>query len=104
MKRVIASIRKFARQSGLEIHGYNSHNSHHAAVKAMLRSLGVDLVLDVGANVGQFALDILSMGYHGRIVSFEPVSAAYASLTRNAAAYRNWELHPRCAIGDRRDE
>jgi hypothetical protein len=34
---------------------------------------GVDLVIDVGANVGQFGLGLRNRGYAKRILSLEPV-------------------------------
>ena len=61
---------------------------------------GVDLVFDVGANVGQFGSEIRTMGCAGRIVSFEPLSAAHARLSAAAKRDPAWSVHPRCAIGD----
>lgn len=61
---------------------------------------GVDLVLDVGANVGQYAQQIRASGFTGRIVSFEPLSDAHARLTAAAAGDAGWSVHQRCAIGD----
>lgn len=44
----------------------------------MLGRLAVDLVLDVGANEGQFAKSLRAdMRYAGPIVSFEPAGPAY---------------------------
>ena len=37
----------------------------------------IDLILDVGANCGQFALNMRSAGYRNRIVSFEPLQQAH---------------------------
>jgi len=57
---------------------------------SIIRSLGVDLIIDVGANVGQYAASVRSSGYTNRIISFEPISSAFASLSRAAASDSEW--------------
>ena len=42
-----------------------------------LESKSVSLVLDVGANVGQWANEIRDSGYKQKIISFEPLSSAF---------------------------
>ena len=56
-------------------------------------------MFDVGANTGQFASDLFSAGFKGRLISFEPHSAAHAALQKAARDYQNWEVAPRCALG-----
>jgi FkbM family methyltransferase len=50
----------------------------------------VDLVIDVGANEGQFGAMIRSLGYKGVIISFEPVTAAFTKLKQRARYDRGW--------------
>ncbi|MGM0562557.1 MAG: FkbM family methyltransferase [Pseudomonadota bacterium] len=64
------------------------------------REYNVDLIFDVGANTGQYASEMRSSGYKGRIVSFEPLKAAFDQLAKNAGKDPAWEVHPRCAVGD----
>ena len=58
----------------------------------LLASERIDLLLDVGANEGQYALRMRRAGFQGRIVSFEPLSDAFAALERRAAATRAGRL------------
>lgn len=64
-----------------------------------LRDRKVDLVLDVGANVGQFGAELRRWGYRGRIISFEPGSNAFGHLAHRIAADDRWTAR-QCAVGD----
>jgi FkbM family methyltransferase len=58
-----------------------------------IRSREIDVVLDVGANVGQFGESLRAGGFLGKIISFEPLSAAYEALAVKAEADGNWDSH-----------
>jgi len=64
------------------------------ALNAVLRDQSVNCVLDVGANVGQFAQMIRALGYAGRIVSFEPSPRALPTLRAVAARDASWIVRP----------
>ncbi len=66
---------------------------------ALMRTRGINLVLDVGANTGQFGGSLRSLGYRGRIVSFEPLNDAFATLEKTIAGDPNWTCH-NFALGD----
>jgi hypothetical protein len=55
------------------------------ALVRILEHHGITLVLDVGANVGQYATRLRQGGWAGRIVSFEPLPTARAALGRGTA-------------------
>jgi FkbM family methyltransferase len=57
----------------------------------LLDRLAIDLVLDVGANAGQYVSRLRHDGYVGRILSFEPLSEAFSILAARAAHDPNWE-------------
>ena len=51
-----------------------------------------DVLLDVGANEGQFAREFRRRGFGGRIVSFEPVPAVFDRLRAASADDDAWEI------------
>lgn len=96
--------RQGLRKIGLDVHRYLPSSLPPAQLVASLRKFGIDLVLDVGANKGQFASEIRQCGYANRIVSFEPLSQAHGQLLQSSAGDSMWEAYPRCALGDHNGE
>lgn len=89
---------------GLEVRRSKFVSTPAAQLVASFRKFDIDLVLDVGANKGQFASEIRGYGYAGRIVSFEPLSQAHGQLLRSSAGDPMWDAYPRCALGDHNGE
>ena len=56
-----------------------------------LISRQISVVLDGGANIGQFASHLRACGYLGKIISFEPLENAFHTLTSNAAGDEKWD-------------
>jgi FkbM family methyltransferase len=74
------------------------------ALVAMLQKRNVDLVLDVGANRGQFAEELFHMGYTGAIVSYEPLAAPRKVLMAKRGKYPKWTIADACCLGDQPGE
>jgi FkbM family methyltransferase len=91
---VARAAKLIARPLGLEISRQRPDDSIHARRGRVIRNAGVQVVLDVGANAGQYARDLRRLSeFTGRIVSFEPVASAYAQLAMSCAHDPNWSCH-----------
>ena len=55
-----------------------------------MRARGINLVLDVGANTGQYANWLREGGYTGDIISFEPIPTAFEELKRSHSPDPRW--------------
>jgi FkbM family methyltransferase len=78
--------------------GYEIRRKHPDLVQ-FLQSRSINLILDVGANEGQFAQEVRTRGYAGKIISFEPVAETFRQLQQNCALDNNWDCR-RMALGD----
>jgi FkbM family methyltransferase len=85
---------------GVELARYYDPSFLTAKRREILQEERINLVLDVGANVGQYAEALRASGFRGRIVSFEPTSVAFAALEQNAARDESWSCE-RLALSDR---
>lgn len=60
----------------------------------LLQVLDIGVVLDVGANKGQYAAGLRNRyQFAGEIHSFEPLSAAFAELATRSAKDARWHAH-----------
>jgi FkbM family methyltransferase len=75
----------------------------HPTLVDFIENRGVEVVYDVGANVGQFGIGLRQRGYEGKIISFEPVKSAFEALSAIAAADGNW-IASKCAVGSESGE
>jgi FkbM family methyltransferase len=97
-------LRRTANRCGLDLRRYRPDATETGRLATMLRHHDVDWVLDVGANVGQFASRLRGAGYAGRILSFEPLGQAHERLLAASRNDERWEIAPRVAIGDSEGE
>jgi len=66
---------------------YQDIDSH---LLSLFDLLDIRCVLDVGANMGQFAKNIRNAGYQGHIISFEPITKCYEYL--KDYENENWQI------------
>jgi FkbM family methyltransferase len=76
---------------GFDVVPYNGRYFPARRRAEILDMLGVDLVLDVGANEGQFGRELRREGYRGSITSFEPLGDAFERLTN--ASDDSWNAY-----------
>lgn len=88
------------RRMGFDIHRYNARESQEVRLVAMFKSHDICQVLDVGANDGGYGRSLRRAGYSGRILSFEPLESAHASLLANTKSDKLWEVAAPMALGN----
>jgi FkbM family methyltransferase len=95
-------VQGWLRRAGYELHPYDPDPvpaDEDERRARLLASEGIEVLLDVGANAGQYGLRMRRAGFVGRIVSFEPLSDAFAELQRRSAGDPRWEAR-RLALSD----
>lgn len=95
----LKSIRTLIRGYGYDVIKYNYRSNPLARRIKLMSHYKIDLVFDVGANIGQYATHLRTLGYRGRVVSFEPLTSAYRLLVSLANKDPLWET-VNIALGD----
>ncbi|WP_236984193.1 MULTISPECIES: FkbM family methyltransferase [Mycobacterium] len=86
-------------RGGIEVSRYRPDLDFKRNFLRQLESHQVNVVLDVGANSGQYGAGLRAAGFKGQIVSFEPLSGPFKKLRREASGDLRWECR-HCALGD----
>jgi FkbM family methyltransferase len=92
-------LRKVLRKTGYDVSRFTPSEHPLARRKQMLQSYDIDVVLDIGANRGQYAQQLRSLDYTNKIISFEPLSSAFELLKTTSQSDPNWEIF-NVALGD----
>ena len=92
-------IKRLISRTGFDIIRYTPSRYPALRCAKLRNAYAINLVLDVGANEGQYANELRRSGYSGRIVSFEPVDSAYRELERRMRGDAEWK-GLNCALGD----
>jgi FkbM family methyltransferase len=94
--RAVTALQAAAGRLGLEVRRVGAETDKHEQRRLLLEHLAVTLVVDAGANVGQYAGTHLRRwtGYTGRIASFEPVRVSFEAAARAARGDDAWTTYP----------
>lgn len=94
---LVGRARTMIRRTGYDI--TRASGSFPGHLQRLFHELQIDLVVDVGANRGQYGRFLrTAVGYRGAILSYEPVASAFDALAAVAAADGRW-VAERMAIG-----
>lgn len=91
---------KVAWQLGFDLKRINKGSTTRALTVRLLDKSRPTVVLDVGANVGQFARAALAFNRDVRVISFEAVGATHSRLVEAARGKKSWTVAPQSAIGN----
>ena len=96
-------LRRGLRGLGWEVLRTKNANLEPQILKNILREAGVSIVLDVGANKGQFGDLVFGAGFRGTLISFEAVPSVHEVLMEHAKSRNpSWVIAPCSAIGSKR--
>jgi FkbM family methyltransferase len=97
-------INEFLKKINLRVEKISHNLKFSDLLVGLLNKNNINLVLDVGANAGQFAQSIRTNGYDKNIVSFEPLLEVYNNLLKISKNDNRWKVYKRCALGDRNEK
>jgi len=88
----LGSLKQLLRHLGLDVQF--TKNTLSAARKRVFEEKQTKIVVDVGANRGQYGSELRAQGFQGKIVSFEPIPACIALLKDKSQRDPNWQVEP----------
>jgi FkbM family methyltransferase len=95
-----SAVKQRLQKFGYRVSRYDPRRDPLAVRKLFFESHRINVVYDVGANAGQFALELRESGYRGKLISFEPLSSAFKKLSEAAKNDPNWHVQ-NCALGSK---
>ncbi len=97
--RLLAGAHEVLHRLGIDLVRFPGRGTTLGRRIRLLRTFAVDLVVDVGANEGQYGRELRSIGYRGALVSLEPLRDAYRALEQRARGDESWRAL-NIALGD----
>ena len=93
MRRLIDRTRREVnKRMNLDVVRVSGQYTLNAHIATVLDKYAIDAVIDVGANEGGFGELMRSIGFKGKIFSFEPINTVYAALSQRAEKDSSWHV------------
>lgn len=89
--RIGLAVKRLLRKTGFDVIRFEPKRYPTLRRRMLLDNYAVNVVLDVGANTGQYATQLRRSGYVGRIVSFEPMRFAFDRLHQATQQDAQWQ-------------
>lgn len=83
-------IQKALRKIGYQLAKYPKPDPDLVRRLKIMNTFNIDTLFDIGANTGQYAIEMRKFGYKGKIISFEPIKNVCNDLTNNSIKDKNW--------------
>jgi FkbM family methyltransferase len=87
-------VKHSAQKMGISLDFYPPPGSFRRQLRDLLAQKKINVVLDVGAYIGNYAAELRDIGYQGKIISFEPVPASYDKLQARMGHDPLWSAQP----------
>jgi FkbM family methyltransferase len=92
--QIVTSVRSWLGKAGIYVSRERPYTLNWQ-VRALFEGMNVNCVIDVGAHFGEYGRFLRNaVGYSGRIVSFEPVSASHEVLVAESLHDPKWLAFP----------
>ena len=93
-------INYFFKFFNLQVNKITLSNNFYYHIVQTLKYYDIDLVIDIGANEGQFAKKIIDYGFRNKIISFEPIKNVNKILRYNSKNHQNWIVSKSFGFGN----
>lgn len=101
LKKIKYAFWKSTKVFGFEILPNDIRNSIQSYLKFLFKKSSINLVIDIGANKGQYSSMITNIGYSNDIVLIEPLDKEWMYLKNLVKTKKNWILYDKVGIGSK---
>lgn len=96
----LKAVNRMIKSSGIEIR--KLEQSDKIRRLKLIKHFEINTIIDVGANVGKYVLEMRELGFKGKIISFEPLSLAYKKLKFVSSKDKDWDI-VNVALGEKNE-